>query len=119
MFKKYVDFIKQAFNAIVSGGEVSLTDYLRAVGYGLGLMLVILFSGLLLFGSVLVPIKIYQKFISRDIDKLTSADMALNSSLLKKITRKKTLFFVGTIFVYIPVMVPTLLFVFELVTRIF
>lgn len=137
MLKKYLEFMRTIFSAITSnGGEVTFTDYLTGIGMSIAILALLVFFIAMIVGGWKFPCMIYKKltkklFASKVelVNKLTVArtetDMTAIQSLTKELADvdhalfvRRIWFAIGTIVLYIPIAVPTVLYLFYLVFHI-
>ncbi len=129
MFNKYFEFIKALFESVFSpsGETVSFLDYLYVIFFTLALVAVVAVCVVVLVYSVKLPIAIYKR-ITRgikskidEIDKKIESDDTTNEDnstlfeereTLSHSLRKRMCYFItGVVFLYVPVVIPTLLFI--------
>lgn len=128
MFQKYLSFIQDLFNRIWHGGteEVTFSAYLQAVGIGILLLASIVAIIAVAVGVLYWLPKHAYRFITVTANKAVNAelnkdkpDYTLVEQLEKKAFRKKFGFITGFIIVYVPVIIPTMLYIIYLIGRIF
>lgn len=132
MFNKYFEFIKALFESVFSkGGEaVSFLDYLYVIFFTLALVAVLVVCVVVLVYSVRLPILVYKRITRKIKDKINELDekianptedmdgkaiFAERDALQLSLKKRLGFFIAGVVFLYIPVLVPTLLFLASLV----
>lgn len=130
MFSKYAELIKNIFNGITSGkSTASFWDYLSVLGYSLGIMLVIFIALALMFLAIKLPMIIYSKLIKQCLPELDAIEteyiknrskenLTKYENIQKKIRNKKVCFWIGIVFVYAPILIPTALILMDLFVKI-
>lgn len=130
MFSKYAELIKNIFNGITSGkSTASFWDYLSVLGYSLGIMLVIFIALALMFLAIKLPMIIYSKLIKQRLPELDTIEteyiknrskenLTKYENIQKKIRNKKVCFWIGIVFVYAPILIPTALILMDLFVKI-
>lgn len=127
MFSKYFELVKTLFNNVFSssGESVSILDYFYVIGMTLAIIAVVILGCLILFGSVKLPILTYKKLIKKlktkrdELLKRIKSDDAENYTNLCKeyekveqtIHKRFIIYILGIILIYIPLLIPTLLFI--------
>lgn len=127
MFSKYFELVKTLFNNVFSssGESVSILDYFYVIGMTLAIIAVVILGCLILFGSVKLPILTYKKLIKKlktkrdELLKQIKSDDAENYTNLCKeyekveqtIHKRFIIYILGIILIYIPLLIPTLLFI--------
>lgn len=127
MFSKYFELVKTLFdNVFLSSGEsVSILDYFYVIGMTLAIIAIVILGCLILFGSVKLPILTYKKLIKKlktkrdELLKQMKSDDAENYTNLCKeyekveqtIHKRFIIYILGIILIYIPLLIPTLLFI--------
>jgi hypothetical protein len=128
MFNKYFDLVNGLFDAVFKGGEaVRVTDYLTLIGWTLALIGIFIASVAVLFFIVKGPMIIYGKLVSKIKNTIKEIDNAIANQCFDKYPKetietkykelnskliKRNLLFAGLIiFLYIPIVIPTLLFI--------
>lgn len=120
MFGKYLEFLKNCFTRITNGGDtVSFLDYLKAIGLALMMVGVIVFSLAIICFVFTAPVFCYRHKMRKLKTALQEALAEYskedwNSPNIKKardkITAFKILYGIGIVVVYIPIAIPTVLF---------
>lgn len=130
MFSKYAELIKNIFNGITSGkSTASFWDYLSVLGYSLGIMLVIFIALALMFLAIKLPMIIYSKLIKQRLPELDAIEteyiknrskenLTKYENIQKKIRNKKVCFWIGIVFVYAPILIPTALILMDLFVKV-
>ncbi len=134
MIKNYISFIENVFKNITTGsaGDVTFLDYIKAIGFGIGTMLMILVIIGLIAAMFWIPIKGRKAVIKDQLDELKKlgaeyTDKSINykafmarSSKINKVILKKTAIFIGCLIVfYLPFVIPTVLFVIDKILGLF
>ena len=125
MFTWYKDLVDRVFSSLFekSGETVSFLDYLSVVGASLLFMLVIAIIIAVLFGSAAGPVFTYRKLMSGVKKKMQAfnddSDLTQFNFIKKKVRNRKVLYWSLFGFVYIPVIIPTNLYVLSLITSVF
>lgn len=125
MFQSYLQLLRDLFSKVFhhAGGEVTFLDYLQAVGMGILLLLiaVVIIAGIV--GLFFFPYKGYGFFVKNINQKLS--DAVKNGSYYDEITslekskRKRSIFYLTClVVVYIPFVIPTVLYIIYLLTSI-
>ena len=133
MFNKYFELIKSLFETVfTSGGEsVQFIDYLYVLGFTFALIAAAIISVIALYYMVKLPFIVYQKFvkkIKKEIEEVETAvadqdyskypkDTIANTyeTLYKSLKKRRIGYIFGVVFVYVPFVIPTILFVISLV----
>ena len=120
MFGKYLEFIKNCFTHITNGGDaVSFLDYLKAIGLTLMMVGVIALSLATICFVFTAPVFCYRHVITKLRTSLSETlakypNETWDSPNIKKvrniITAFRILYGIGIVVVYIPVAIPTVLF---------
>lgn len=128
MFNKYVEFIKALFESVFSkGGEsVSFLDYIYVILFTLALIAVFAACVVVLIYSVKLPIFVYKRITHKTQAKINELDEKIakptedvdgkaifteREELQHSLTKRICCFVAGVVFLYIPILIPTLLFV--------
>ncbi len=132
MFNKYFEFIKSLFDSVFRGGEaVSFTDYLYVIGFTLALIVCFALAAVALFFVCKGPFLVYKKIVKNIKAEISTVDNAvatknyekypkeeiseIYNKLNTKLTKRRAYFALGVVFLYIPFVIPTLLFVASLI----
>lgn len=132
MFNKYFGFIKDLFDSVFRGGEtVSFTDYLYVIGFTLALIVCFAAVVVALFFVCKGPTFVYKKIVKKVKAEIAEVDNAvatknydkypkdeiseIYNKLNAKFTKRKIYFALGVIFLYIPFVIPTFLFIASLI----
>ena len=127
MFNKYFEFIKALFESVFSkGGEaVSFLDYLYVIFFTLALVAVLAVCVVVLIYSVRLPVLVYKRITRKIKDNICELDekianptedmdgkvvFAERDKLQLSLTKRLGFFLAGVVLLYIPILVPTLLF---------
>lgn len=124
MFQNYLQLLKDLLHKICQGGngEVTFVNYLQAVG--MGILLLLIFAAIIvgILALLFVPYKGYGLFLKNINLKLDDAAKDSDSSVilsLEKVKRRKQFaFWIFFTIVYVPVAIPTVLYVIYLLTNI-
>lgn len=138
MFNKYFEFIKNLFERVfTSGGDsVSFADYIYVILFTLGLVSLVVAIGIILFYSVKLPVILYKKIVKKIQVKITETEdkvekMAKSNNqpeecivkeldiLYSKLLKRKILYIAGVVLIYVPLLIPTLLFLFSFIKSLF
>lgn len=124
MFQNYLQLLTDLLHKICQGsnGEVTFMNYLQAVGMGILLLLIVAVIIVGILALFFIPYKGYGLFLKNINQKLDAATKDSDSSVilsLEKIKRRKQLiFWIFFIIVYVPVAIPTVLYIVYLLTNI-
>ena len=124
MFQNYLQLLNDLLHNICQGsnGEVAFVNYLQAVGMGILLLLIAAAFIVGILALLFVPYKGYGLFLKNINLKLDDAAKDSDSSVilsLEKVKRRKQFaFWIFFIIVYVPVAIPTVLYVIYLLTNI-
>ena len=120
MFKRYFELVKNLFESISSGStEVTFGEYLMTIGYTLGIAAIIVIILILVTSSVYGPIAVHKKLFASLVKKRNELCAEGNCAVdqikevkevLKKIRIRTILYVLGLVILYIPIMVPTVLY---------
>lgn len=138
MFNKYFEFIKNLFERVfTSGGDsVSFVDYIYIILFTLGFIASVIAIGIVLFYSAKLPVILYKKFVKKLQTEITETEEKIEKmaecttpteenlaekldNLCSKLFNRMVLYVLGVVVIYIPLLVPTLLFVFSFVKSLF
>lgn len=132
MFTKYFEVIKTLFEAVFrnSGENIRFTDYLYVLGFTFALIGGVIAAIAVLALIVILPILVYKKLTKKTHERITEYHEKIESGKSEgaliginkeeKILKiKKICFFVSVIFVYMPFVIPTLLFIISKVSALF
>lgn len=128
MFNKYFDLVKGLFEAVFKGGEaVKFTDYLQLLGFTLALIALVIAGVTVLFFIVKGPMMLHKKLTLKIKSTIKELDKAVEdqcfdkypkdtvepkyAELQSQLTKRNWLFAGLIIFLYIPIVIPTLLFI--------
>lgn len=120
MFKLYLGLMKELFSRIFNGSTQSATlkDYVMVLFYSFSIILSFAFIAIVLYITIKLPRKIYDRFISRYKDEYNQLLVASYSDqTLKnkvdyarcKISKMKTAFCWFILCVYVPIVLPLVL----------
>lgn len=134
MLKKYLEFLKGIFESIThKGGDITFLDYLSGIGMSIAIIALIVLFITLIVGGWKFPRFVYEKFIADlikkkgdNVDQVVIATRSGNTELVKElknnqidldgqIARRKWIFALGVIVLYVPIIVPTILYLIYLV----
>lgn len=139
MLKKYLEFLKAVFESIThKGGEITFHDYLSGIGMSIAIVAIIVLFIILLAGGWKFPFYLHKKFIAdlkKKKEELVEALIAAENNpsrekglleslendvtaIDKKISQRTKLFIVGVITLYLPIVIPTILYLTYLVFHI-
>lgn len=125
MFNWYKDLIEKLFSAIFekTGEAVSFLDYLSVVGLSLLFVLMFLLVIAVLGSAVLSPIFLYRKLLAsvkRKIEEFNEfSDHNTFCTLKRKLWTRRALFWSLFTFLYLPIAIPTVLYVLSLIIQLF
>ena len=125
LFNWYKDLIEKIFSSIFdkTGEVASFVEYLTVVGLSLLFALIVAFTISLFIGSAVGPIFTYKKMFSGIKERMMSfnkdSDVKEYEEIRKKYRNRIVLFWSLLIFVYIPVAIPTVLYVVSVVVGLF
>ena len=139
MFDKYFDLVKALFESVFkTGGErVHIVDYLYVLGFTFALIAALVAVLAILFGFWKAPVAVYKKFVGEteeNIDAIMKAIVSAEAekdagklaafkseydALEEKLTRKRVVFAAGVVLLYLPFVIPTILFIFSLIKSCF
>ena len=136
MFIKYFELIKSLFESTFksSGNEVRFLDYLYVLGYTFALIGILIVLICVFAGIIALPIFVHKKVTKKDRVKMKELQLQIIkeekptevfkisemiSSIDRKIVKKNTCFVIGIIFLYVPFVVPTILFLINRITMLF
>ena len=128
MFNKYFDLIKGLFDSVFKGGEaVEIKDYFLLLGFTLALIGVFAVSIAILFFIVKGPMLLYKKLTYKIRTEIKELDLAIENQCFDKYpketieakynelhsnaVKRNIIFTVLIVFLYIPIVIPTLLFI--------
>ena len=125
MFAWYKDLIERLFSAVFekSGEVISFLDYLSVIGFSLLLVLAFVLTLSLFAGAVAGPFFGYRKMLAgvkkamEDFDE--NSDLATFQTLKRKLWTRRITFWCLFAFVYLPVAIPTVLYIVSLTTSLF
>lgn len=131
MFRKYAELIKLIFDGITSDtSKTTFGDYIQVIGYTLGIMLT-LFSILVMGYFIMMgPTVVYNKLTGKFIKIMNEVEEKISSNEVTKedkekynkaennLLRAKRGFWLGTVFIYVPLVIPTLLIVVDMILKI-
>ena len=138
MFDKYFEFIKNLFEGVFTSGRdsVSFVDYIYVILFTLGLIASVIAIGIVLFYSAKLPVILYKKFVKKLQTEITETEEKIEKmaecttpteenlaekldNLCSKLFNRMVLYVLGVVVIYIPLLVPTLLFVFCFIKSLF
>lgn len=137
MFNKYFDLVKSLFDAVfVKGGSaVHFTDYLKVLGFTLAIIVCVVLILAVLFFVGKGPVAVYKKLTKKINGEIKATEKVIETKeygeytaetifnrydeLLKNLKKRKLAFSAGVVFLYIPFVIPTLLFIFSLIKSCF
>lgn len=125
MFNWYKDLIEKLFSTVFaqSGESVSFLDYLIVIGYSLLLILAFVMVLALLGGCVAGPIWGHRKLLGSVKEAICnfSEDATLEEfqKTRHKLWTRRILFWSLLLLVYIPIAIPTVLYILSLIARLF
>ena len=128
MFNKYFDLVKGLFEAVFKGGEaVKFSDYIQVLLFTFALIALVIAGVTALFFIVKGPMILYKKLIHKIQLTIKEIDKAVEdqcydkypketieskyAELQSQLTKRNWLFAGLIIFLYIPIVIPTLLFI--------
>lgn len=125
MFTWYKDLIEKLFSAVFekSGEVVSFLDYLSVIGFSLLLVLAFLLVLALLGSAVAGPFFGYRKMLAgvqksvAEFDE--TSDLATFQTLRRRLWTRRILFWGLFVFLYLPIAIPTVLYVLSLIFNLF
>lgn len=128
MFNKYLEFLRSCLEQFsAEGKQVTFLDYLEAIGLTLMLIATILCTFTVLLGVFCLPVVYYRhkvKKLRADIAEAfkNHSDKSMSNSEIKKPCNKlrtfQVVYAIGLVVVYIPIAIPTLLFLASLVLHV-
>ena len=138
MFDKYFEFIKNLFEGVFTSGRdsVSFVDYIYVILFTLGLIASVIAIGIVLFYSAKLPVILYKKFVKKLQTEITETEEKIEKmaecttpteenlaekldNLCSKLFNRMVLYVLGVVVIYIPLLVPTLLFIFSFIKSLF
>lgn len=131
MFSRYLQFINGIIDTLKSGkGELTFFDYLSVLGQTFLLIGVLAIIVAIIFASIGAPKFVWTKTVGKINVKLNELLKSLNGTsedisayedmdtLEKKLKKSKIVYFILLFAVYIPFIVPTILYVLYLIFHI-
>lgn len=136
MFVKYFDLIKNLFDNVFrnNGNEVNFIDYLYILGYTFALIGVLIVLICVFTGIIALPIFVHKKVIKKDRVKMKELQLQIIkeekptevfkiskmiSNIDRNIVKRNICFVVGIIFLYVPFIIPTALFIISKILELF
>lgn len=125
LFNWYKELIEKIFSSIFdkSGEVASFVEYLTVVGLSLLFALIVAFTVLLLVGSAVGPVFAHKKMFSGIKERMMSfnkdSDVKEYEEIRKKYRNRIVLFWSSLVFLYVPVAIPTVLYVVSVVVGLF
>lgn len=132
MFTKYFEVVKTLFEAVFrnSGENIRFTDYLYVLGFTFAIIGGVIAAFVMLALIVVLPVLVYKKLTKKTHEKITEYHKSIESGKgkdafvgiskeEKTLKIKKICFSVGVIFVYVPFVIPTLLFIISKISTLF
>ena len=125
MFAWYKDLIERLFSAVFekSGEVISFLDYLSVIGFSLLLILALVLTLSLLAGAVAGPFFGYRKMmasVKKDMEEFDeNSDLATFQTLKRKLWTRRITFWCLFAFIYLPIAIPTVLYVISLIASAF
>lgn len=124
MFIKYTKLVSQLFTTIWSQNDhVAVTAWLQAIGYSLMIALSMVLFIAVTVGVFFGPYKCHTLFIDKpkqiwyaELAKKESDNPDLLKTMPKKIRTRQTIYWGVLLFVYIPIAIPTVLFLLSIIT---
>lgn len=119
MFNKYKELIEKLFNSVFKSTEqTTFLDYLNVLKYTALILLNIILVVSLFVGMITIPVLLYKKFVS-SIKKIDSKELSLDdfNKLEKKIFIRNILYWTALIFLYLPFLIPTILYIISKIIR--
>lgn len=116
MLKKYVDLLGSLYSN--KGAKLDFKTYLEALKYTGALISILLCIVMLAAAVIGLPVYIYRKFVSKyhpqkyinsvtDMEKIDETEL---NYYQKKFTVRIIIYFCGLMIIYVPFMIPTVLF---------
>lgn len=134
MLKKYLDFLNKIFESIThKGGNITFADYISGIGMSIAIIAIIMIFIIILIGGWKFPSYVYHKSISGIMkkkeefaDQITEATkkhkldvvnalQEKSDALDTKLAQRRLIFIVGVIALYVPVIIPTILYLLYLI----
>lgn len=132
MFTKYFEVVKTLFEAVFrnSGENIRFTDYLYVLGFTFALIGGVIVAIVMLALIVVLPVLVYKKLTKKTHEKITEYHEKIESGKCEgaligiskeenTLKIKRICFSVGVIFVYVPFVIPTLLFIISKISTLF
>lgn len=125
MFAWYKDLIEKLFSAVFekSGEVISFLDYLSVIGFSLLLVLVFVLTLALLGSAVAGPFFGYRKMLAgvkKSMEEFNeNSDLTAFQTLKRKLWTRRITFWCLFAFIYLPIAIPTVLYIISLITNLF
>lgn len=125
MFNWYKDLIERLFSAIFekTGEAISFLDYLSVMGLSLLFVLMLLLVVAVLAGAVVGPFFSYRKLLKSVKQKIEAfnedSDHQTYCLLKRQIHTRRMLFWSIFTFLYLPIAIPTVLYILSLILQLF
>lgn len=124
MFIKYTKLVSQLFTTIWSQNDhVAVTAWLQAIGYSLMIALSVVLIIAVTVGVFFGPYKCHAIFIDKpkqlwyaELTKKEPDNPDLLKTMPKKIRTRQSIYWGVLLFVYIPIAIPTVLFLLSVIT---
>lgn len=125
MFNTYKDLIQRLFDNVFHGGDtpLSFTQYLQVIGMGLLLMLLGLLVVAIIVSAFILPKKCLRRLNADIIAQINEEinnpndDMPKHFATLETLNKKKTyrtiVGVIGLIVLYVPIYIPTVLYILD------
>lgn len=128
MFNKYLEFLRSCLEQFsAEGKQVTFLDYLEAIGLTLMLIAIVLCSLAVLLGVFCLPVVYYRRKVKKLWVDVVEAfkdhsDKSVGDPEIKKPYNKirtfRVVYVIGLVVVYIPIAIPTLLFLASLILHV-
>jgi len=123
MISKYLESLQALFEAIKTGRDFTFLDYLTTIGLTISLMAMIVVVVIAVIAMCVGPKKVYNKFMA-DLEVKAGEIIASKiygkewKELEKKIRNRKIMFAIGIVTLYLPIVIPTILYLCYLIFHI-
>ena len=137
MFNKYFELVKSLYDAVFVSheGMIPFMDFLYVIGYTIALIACAIIFVVFCYFICRIPFSVYKKLVKNKEAKLDELRNTVTGSgydketkkiagaqymaLLKKYSATKVCYVLGVIFLYIPFVIPTVLFIVSCVRSLF
>ena len=135
MLQNYKNLIQDLFNNVFHNGNtnISFEQYLSIIGMSLLLMLALIAFIVLIIGTIYLPFFVYRKYTTKEVNLLNELTNKLSTEKLsnerdnirnqiynteKKKTKKSFIYVLVLIVFYLPIVIPTVLYIFTAIKNI-